>query len=551
MNCWLVYLNTSSYTAYSKPGWETEHLGIAYLAAAARRAGYDVHVLDAAAEGKSYDEVFYELCVTDADFVGFSVTCCTIVDAISVAERLKTVSPRVHICFGGQHATFAAEEILRDYSSVDSVVRGYGEETLIELLDALRCKKSFGGINGVCYREAPDHVCINPDRMLSCNLDQLPFPSRGSDATSRGVFTIHTSRGCVNNCGFCTTPTFNRIQGLAGWSARSASSVLSEIEQLCEASQVPGPVDISFVDDNLFVDSKESKERIAEIAYGLIERGLNTTIWFMVGAFTLTEVDRELLCLLRKAGFQRALLGIEAVSAETLGIYGKPTSQERNWDVIRLMTECGYLLHCMFILFHPYATMPEVRTNARFVVNALEWPSVGFNTTYCSKLMAFPGTAITNTLARDGLLIPNKPYLDPYPYRFVHPEVGLLAEAIQQIEVDIAKMDWLIFDIRTSLLRPISQCGCEICGRLQQQSQELISCASNTCFDIFMEAAMAAEIGDVTLLNDVIDLFRSSIIPNIKQLGGFKCEIDNMLMMHHEYSIHRPIGGNTNDAKLE
>src|SRR6185436_3575671 len=57
--------------------------------------------------------------------------------AVPASRRLKAALPGVPIVWGGYFPSQHAETVLRD-ESVDFVVRGQGEATLVELLDVLR-----------------------------------------------------------------------------------------------------------------------------------------------------------------------------------------------------------------------------------------------------------------------------------------------------------------------------------------------------------------------------------------------------------------------------
>jgi len=66
---------------------------------------------------------------------GFA-TCNAYVTARTL-EITKKLKPEVLTVTGGQHFTAMAEESLRTYPEIDIIVRGEGEETLVELVRAV------------------------------------------------------------------------------------------------------------------------------------------------------------------------------------------------------------------------------------------------------------------------------------------------------------------------------------------------------------------------------------------------------------------------------
>ena len=53
---------------------------------------------------------------------------------------------------GGSHGTFWDENALKEYPSLDIVVRREGEQTFIELLDKLQTHSSLSNVLGITYR---------------------------------------------------------------------------------------------------------------------------------------------------------------------------------------------------------------------------------------------------------------------------------------------------------------------------------------------------------------------------------------------------------------
>ncbi|MEM3013393.1 MAG: cobalamin B12-binding domain-containing protein, partial [Candidatus Bathyarchaeia archaeon] len=123
-------------------------LGILYLASTLGANGFEVSVLDHAAEGMSIKEVADWVVKEDPDVLGLSVLVTSSLIAPKIAEEVKKIKPDMPIVFGNHHATFNAERILRKYPFVDIVVRGEGEHTCLELLNCLKEGRSIKDVLG-------------------------------------------------------------------------------------------------------------------------------------------------------------------------------------------------------------------------------------------------------------------------------------------------------------------------------------------------------------------------------------------------------------------
>ncbi len=88
------------------------------------------------------------------------------------------VRNQVFICAGGPYPIAVQERSLEDAGeSIDAVVTGEGEFTVLETVERLEAGKKFEGVQGIVWR---DHGTIikNHPRPLIEDLDSLPFPAR-------------------------------------------------------------------------------------------------------------------------------------------------------------------------------------------------------------------------------------------------------------------------------------------------------------------------------------------------------------------------------------
>ena len=98
--------------------------------------------------------------------------------------------------------------------SLDAVVTGEGEYTVLEMIERLQAGKNLEGVQGIILREG-DKIVKNSPRPLIEDLDALPFPAREllGDANQyipppatykrKPVAVMMTSRGCNRRCIYC------------------------------------------------------------------------------------------------------------------------------------------------------------------------------------------------------------------------------------------------------------------------------------------------------------------------------------------------------------
>jgi len=404
-----------------------EHLGAAYLVAEVRKAGWTIEVFPTSPDNEA--EVIARITNLQPRIVGFSLTTASFLRANRVGLQLRELlGASIHITAGGPVVSSMGTSLLRNpaWTFLDSAVRGEGEAAIKQLLLVVTGHGDFSSVPNLCYRTATD-VVSNPLGGAVYDLDRLPFASRaqmfaGPFRTAR----IATSRGCTSRCSFCNAPhAGNTLTGKV-WRGRSPESVVDEIESVYTKHLVR---DFDFV-DSTFEDpggTPAAKERIATLARSILRRNLKITFGCCVQAQNWHTDDLWLIRLLRQAGLQRVLIGLESGSTETLRSWSKKASVADNHRAIELFRANGVYVNVGFIMFHPHSTREEVRENVAFLQTA----GCHKLRLLCTRMEVYPGTEIQARLRREGLL--HSDYdatLNPFAYTFVDAEIGTLAYAM-------------------------------------------------------------------------------------------------------------------------
>lgn len=315
--------------------------------------GVEIEVLDCQAEGVGWEGLFGKVSSFHPDiFCPSALSSCNTYIAARACELAKKVDPTIRTAVGGQHFSAMAQESLEAYPEIDFIVRGEGERTIHELVEAVGGSASLKPIGCLSYR-SNGAIVHNPPRPLITNLDELPFPGYhfiGKHmkkyhftlmAGSQQYALVEGSRGCDNNCTYCTQWGF--WGGLCR--AKSPKRIVDEMERLYHN------YDARFLwltDDNLGFGGRMDK-----ICDGLIERGLSEEItWFIQARSDDIVNNRGLLPKMRKAGCTWVLTGLENHDQATLSSYRKTISPSMAGEAMTLLKQNDIFSQATFIMGH-------------------------------------------------------------------------------------------------------------------------------------------------------------------------------------------------------
>lgn len=426
---------------YDNREWRgTQPLGIAYLAAYLRQHGQRADLLDAnwGDHPLPMDEILAYVVDGGYQTVGLSLLTATIPTALALSRRIKAARPGMQIIWGGYHPTFAPYESLRDFPEVDIVVRGEGEVTLLELIQAQQTGGDLADVTGIGYRDGR-RIRLTPARPLIQTLDEIPFPARDLlpplssypgfldpiDNRPRFKASIISSRGCPFHCNFCSIITFYAASPGKSWRGRSVENV---VDEMVELAAVYGASHYEFQDDNFFVQPK----RALEIATALRSRGVDFTFAFLTRADQIVKGEKYFAAF-RAAGLRYVGAGLESGSQGSLERLNKETTVEENSRALHILWDNDLAAQVDFIMFEPNSTIEDLELNLDFIERH---GLVGyFPPIILSTLALFPGTRSREEAEAAGIAFGS--VHESLPYLFQNDDVATVKQLLDQVMAQI------------------------------------------------------------------------------------------------------------------
>ncbi len=364
-------------------------LGIGYLAAVLEENKYEVDVIDCQVQKPTKKELEKELNRLQPDVIGVTSTTLTYKSATDIVKTAKQSCPNSLTILGGPHVTVLDKQTLSDQTEVDIVVRGEGEQTLLELVDlASKSKlKDLAKVAGITFRKNGKLV-QTPDRPFIQNIDELPYPAfkhfqiNKYRLFGKTYLPVITSRGCPFQCTFCLA---SRMCGRR-FRARSPENVVDELEFLRDTYEADA---FSFYDDTFTFDRKRAREICKEMKNRNVDLHWDCR----------TRVDRitkKDLAILRDANCQLIHFGVESGSQKMLDAMKKGTTVEQNARAIKWAKEVGILVAISVVVAYPGETPDMLQQTLDFIQKTRP------DYVYMCVAIPYPGTELHDLLQELG-----------------------------------------------------------------------------------------------------------------------------------------------------
>jgi anaerobic magnesium-protoporphyrin IX monomethyl ester cyclase len=410
----------------------TQPIGLAYLAASLKRHRHEVEILDCQTEkkksipipselsylkdfypfhdrspfklysgyyhfGMGWEEIGQKIRDSKADVFGVSSSFTPYHgEALKVARIIKQWDRRKIVVMGGAHVSCDPRGVLQS-PFVDYAILGEGEVRFPFVLEEIGRGKArnIERIDGIGYRKNGE-IRIHPPQAFIEDLDSLPQPARELLDLDRYRMRrkrstmIITSRGCPHGCAYCSAQL---VMGTS-FRTRTPETIVQEMME-CQRQYNIQIFDIE--DDNFTFDQERAKRLMDLIIESFGEEKIELSA---MNGVSYASLDKELLKLMKRAGFKTINLSYVSTDLSTKERMGRPKSTTEFNKILEEAERVGLHAIAYAILGMPGQTVEEMVDTLIYLMGnrVLLGPSMYYPT---------PGTPLFERCNKEGILPPH------------------------------------------------------------------------------------------------------------------------------------------------
>jgi radical SAM superfamily enzyme YgiQ (UPF0313 family) len=278
------------------------------------------------------------------------------VAAIPLCRNFRKKYPSVPIVWGGYFPSLYPDAAL-NASYVDFVVRGQGEETFLELLEALKTTRQYRGIRGLSFKDVFGLHVHNAERPLRSPNDfpWLPYDRLPNAANyilptflGRRTAVYQASIGCPFRCTFCgVVPIYQGRQRTED--PERTGSVLAYLKRKYNIDSV------QFYDNNFFLQESHT------VALANCIEPLQLKWWCEGRIDSVLRYSDDTFRLLKRSGASMIFFGAESGSDWVLTEMNKKVSTNQTIELAARIRKFGIVPEFSFVIGNPKD--PERDTN--------------------------------------------------------------------------------------------------------------------------------------------------------------------------------------------
>jgi anaerobic magnesium-protoporphyrin IX monomethyl ester cyclase len=281
--------------------------------------------------------------------------------AIESCREVRLRHPKIPIVWGGYFPSIYGDATL-NASYVDFAVRGQGEHTLLELLEAIRGQRSLDTIQGLSYKDVfglhrhnPERLMQSPDAFPWSPFHRIPVekylrPSFFGKRTAAHQASI----GCPFRCSFCG------VHAAYGNRERMESPARTEAILRHLAANY-GADSVQFYDMNFFLREDHARELAERIT------PLNMNWWCEARIDTMTKYSDATFAALRRAGCTMIFFGAESGSDWALKEMQKDITTAQTLEVARRIRQFDIIPEFSFVIGNPKDPERDTHETLQFI----------------------------------------------------------------------------------------------------------------------------------------------------------------------------------------
>lgn len=296
-------------------------VGLSYISSSLKKNQYDVTCLNSNHYYESMENLLeHEIVDNKIDVLctgGLSPHYINISNILRIAKNIK---PDIITVIGGGLVSCEPKIVLESLPA-DIGVIGEGDNTIIEIANALNKDQDLGSIEGIVYKDHQDNIRMTLPRKRIMNIDEIQYPDYDGFEIDKyltmqfqndednfnflenpRIVPIVASRGCPYNCTFCFHPIGRKYR------QHSLQYLFAHIDMLISKYNINS---ISLIDE-LF-SSKSNHKRLIEFCHKIKNYNI---YWF--AQMRVDSVNQDILALCKDSGCLLISYGIESASNKIL-----------------------------------------------------------------------------------------------------------------------------------------------------------------------------------------------------------------------------------------
>jgi len=369
-------------------------LGLLYISGYLNTHNIENHVYDSTFYSKSNQLEFIE--EKQPKIIAIYTNLMTKINVIKLIKTLKSEAkygfPK--LILGGPDITYNSENYLN--TGVDFLIIGEGEQSTLELYNAIINNEDYSIITGIAYLEDGQLKRTSP-RVKIKDLLELPLPNRDAIPIDKYLdtwkthhgkssMTVSTQRGCPYTCKWCSTAVYGQ-----SYRRRPTNLVAAELRMLKENYN---PDSIWFVDDVFSVSHKWIKSFHEEV----IKQDAIIPFECITRAERLND---EVLQLLKEAGCFRIWIGAESGSQKIIDAMDRRVDVNVVKEAIQKTNAIGIESGTFIMVGYPGENKEDIKETITYLKAA--------NPSHFTITVAYPikGTSLYNEIEDKITIQPN------------------------------------------------------------------------------------------------------------------------------------------------
>jgi radical SAM superfamily enzyme YgiQ (UPF0313 family) len=379
-------------------------LGLACVAAATRKAGHEVAMMDLLIEKDKDSGLNETIKGFRPDMIGLSVRNIDdqnkenprfLLDpAKEIITVCRNLSEATIVLGGAGYSIFPASVL--SFLGADMGIQGEGEVAFPTLIMRKQQGADLLGISGLYLPKQG----LQGKRLFAKNLDTLPLPDPDLwplPSQREGLWMpVQTRRGCSLNCNYCST-------GIIEGRMIRRHSPAAVVQWICRWREA-GIHQFYFVDNTFNLPPSYAKE----ICRKLIDYDLDVRWWSLLYP---EHVDQEMAELMRKAGCDQVSVGFESGSERILKTMNKRFTLKGVRAISKVLSDYGIRRMGFLLLGGPGETRRSVEESLVFA-DSLKMESMKVT----AGVRIYPHTALAKTALEEGVISSHDDLLFPKFY---------------------------------------------------------------------------------------------------------------------------------------